>query len=117
MNTPPLCTRCRLTMETVNNATDLFRCPLCFQVKSVAHGSSPPKRPKCPVCDRNCVPQGEFFVCPDCKGIVDDQPDGITDASYDPTRRIQQQESQRRRGPSAHHRGGTFNPWAGPRVR
>jgi tRNA(Ile2) C34 agmatinyltransferase TiaS len=111
MNAPPICEKCHLTMERVANTTDLFRCPLCYQCKQEAPKLSVNVIPKCPVCGRRTVPQGEWFVCPVCRGIVDDQPDGITDASYDPTRRLEREESRKQRHP-AHHRGGTFKRWS-----
>jgi hypothetical protein len=113
MNAPPICTRCKLSMERVPQTPDLYRCPLCSAVKREAEAPKVPSIPKCPICNRRCVPQADWFVCPSCKHIVDDQQDGITDASYDKhTRRLQRQEDRTRLS-RASHRGGTYRRYGG----
>jgi hypothetical protein len=108
---PPLCLpKCRVPMERIYEDGKLigFQCPLCQSKKYCDPIRAINAVPKCPLCGRKCKLQGELYVCPDCKGIVDDQPDGITDASYDPTRRLEQQERHKRRRTAAHHRGGSY---------
>ena len=49
--------------------------------------------PRCPACNSPAMLQGEFWYCPPCDGLFDDDPDEGSDYSdYDPSWRLQREE-------------------------
>lgn len=61
-----------------------------------------PSTPTCPQCHVRTVAQADWFVCPKCKGMFDDDPDEGGDFSdRDPSARLERQE--RRRVPRSIH--------------
>jgi len=110
--TPQICHSCKFAMELQSSDadTDKYLCPFCGRDRTIEKQVQRDFRPKCGLCDRIAVPQGDQYVCPNCRAIIDDRGDGITTASYNPERRLEREENRKQRHP-AHHRGGSFQRW------
>jgi hypothetical protein len=80
----------------------VYTCPLCRLTKEEILDVKRDIRPKCGICDRTCVPQGEVFACPNCRALYDPCDDKSPVLSCDGAKGKPEKSPINR----SHHRGG-----------